>query len=201
MRHLSFPTPKSLSLTFVISSRMEYWFCFTIWLIQGRKGEFQRLPLFLLNYSSYYPGSQGTNVGVKPTPSMFITIVYSGSGERTTRWFSEPSGLTVSQTQARIPFFTWPQYASTQTGVPWSCFLTLRMINVIIQENNYKTHWRKTGTNITTYNCVVAGVFLDRTQLFFNQWVWKRTQVQKMDKGLWLLIMAAAPVHPLFFWL
>lgn len=144
MRHLSFPTPKSLSLTFIISSRMEYWFCFTIWLIQGRRGEFQRLPLFLLNYSSYYPRSQGTNVGVKPTPSMFITIVYSGSGERTTRWFSEPSGLTVSQTQARIPCFTWPQYASTQTGCHdhaswlwgWSMSLSKKITTKIIEDGD-----------------------------------------------------------------
>lgn len=42
--------------------------------------------------------------------------------------------------------------------------MTLRTINVIIQENNYQNLWRKAETNKTSYNCDVAGFFLMRTQ-------------------------------------
>lgn len=79
-----------VSLTFAISPGCNTGFALLSWLIGGRRREFQRLPLFLLNHNSYYPDGQGTTVRIKPTRSMSIATVQSGSGEITTRCMSGP---------------------------------------------------------------------------------------------------------------
>lgn len=92
-------------LPLAISPKMQYWFCFTISAYGVKEGTVSKtssLPSELQQLLFQRPIS----VGVKPMPSASIMIVYSGSGEMTTRWASGPSGLTISQTWARTPFIT-----------------------------------------------------------------------------------------------
>lgn len=82
-----------------ISLGMHSAFCLLFW-----QGVFQGLPL---DPSFHNLHDQESNVEILPVISNLFTVCFS-SWEITTGCVYRPTGLTVRQTQAKMPHITWP---------------------------------------------------------------------------------------------